>query len=88
MENQIASEQTLLNIARALPPDRFAELLDFARFLQTLANDPAEVKWDQLLARPEAQRAMIDMAREAREDFRAGRTTAIAIAKDGRLAPK
>ncbi len=88
MENQAAYEQTLLSIVRSLPPGRLVELLDFARFLQTLANDPAEEKWDQLLARPEAQRTMVDMAREAREDFRAGRTTDIGITKDGRLAPK
>lgn len=87
METEAAYEQTLINIACSLPPERVAELLDFARFLQTLALD-SENKWDQLLAKPEAQRAMIDMAREAREEFRAGRTTDISITEDGRLAPQ
>ncbi len=85
-------EQALMKIARSLPPDRAAELLDFARFLQTLTAKPetldesAEDKWDQLFAQPEAQRAMLEMAREAHEDFRAGRATDITITDDGRLA--
>ena len=48
----------------------------------------SEDKWDQLLATPAAQRTMLEMAREAREDFRAGRATDIAVTNDGRLAPK
>jgi len=34
-----------------------------------------EEKWDKLLAKPEAKRVMREMAREAGEDYRAGRTT-------------
>lgn len=48
----------------------------------------SEEKWDALFAQPQAQRAMIEMAREARADFQAGRTTDIAISEDGRLVPK
>ena len=92
MENQMTLEQTLLNITRTLSPERVAELLDFARFLQILETQPnaleSEAKWDRLFAMPEAQRAMVDMAREAREEFRTGRATDIAITDDGRLAPK
>ena len=47
----------------------------------------SEEKWDKLFARPEAKRVMREMAHEALEDYRAGRTTDIAITKDGRLAP-
>ena len=47
----------------------------------------SEEKWDKLLAKPEAKRVMREMAREAREDYRAGRTTDITITEDGRLAP-
>lgn len=68
-------------------------LVDFARFLQWPAVGPAEEpvpdadeKWDQLLARPEAQRVKIEMAREALADRRAGRTTALVVTEDGRLA--
>jgi len=46
-----------------------------------------EEKWDELFAKPEAKRIMREMAHEALEDYRARRTTDIAITKDGRLAP-
>lgn len=35
----------------------------------------ADQRWDELLARPEAKQLMRQMAREAREDFYAGRAT-------------
>ena len=92
METQATDEQTLLSIARTLPPERVLELVNFARFLQILETEPgaleSEAKWDKLFAKPEAQRAMLEMAREAREEFRAGRTTDIDISGDGRLTPK
>ena len=44
-----------------------------------------ENKWDELFAKPKAKRVMREMAREAREDYRAGRTTDIEITEDGRL---
>jgi hypothetical protein len=47
----------------------------------------SEERWDELFAKPEAKRVMREMAREAREDHRAGRTTDIEITEDGRLAP-
>ena len=47
----------------------------------------SEAKWDQLFAKPKAKRVMREMAREALEDYRAGRTTEITITEDGRLAP-
>ncbi len=92
-------EQMLINIMRTLPPERVSELIDFARFLQSLVVKPYEPamleeeesegdeKWEQLFANPEMQQAMLEMAREAREDFYAGRTTEITITEDGRLAP-
>ena len=92
VESQTTYEQLLVNIVRTPPTERIAELLDFARFLQVLEMEPAalksEDKWERLLATPAAQRAMLEMAREAREDFRAGRATDIAVTNDGRLAPK
>ncbi|MEW6236235.1 MAG: hypothetical protein AB1656_12690 [Candidatus Omnitrophota bacterium] len=92
-------EKMLLNIVRTLPPERVSELIDFARFLHSLVvkpnepavyeeqNSEADKKWEQLLAKPEAQQAMIEMAHEARADLAAGRTTEIAVTEDGRLAP-
>ena len=46
-----------------------------------------EEKWDELFARPEVKRVMREMAHKALEDYRAERTTGVAITKDGRLAP-
>lgn len=81
---------------RTPPPERVAELIDFARFLESLVakspeptveEEEGDTKWEQLLAKPEAQQAMLEMAREAREDLYAGRTTEITITADGLLAP-
>ena len=47
----------------------------------------ADQRWDELLARPEAKQLMRQMAREAREDFYAGRATELVDTEDGRLAP-
>ena len=44
----------------------------------------SEEKWDELFAKPEAKRVMRGMAREAREDYCAGRTTDIAVTENGR----
>ena len=47
----------------------------------------AEQRWEELFAQPEAKRLMQQMAREAREDYRRGRTTQILETDDRRLAP-
>lgn len=47
----------------------------------------SEEKWDELFAKSEAKRVMREMAHEALEEHRAGRTTDITITEDGRLAP-
>ena len=47
----------------------------------------ADQRWDELLARPEAKEVMRQMAREAREDFYAGRATELVDTEDGRLVP-
>ncbi len=47
----------------------------------------SEEKWDKLFDKSEAKRVMREMAHEALEDSRAGRTTGIEITKDGRLVP-
>ena len=85
---------------RALQLVDFARFLEF-QIVQKGDNDwldeeetetedeirASEEKWDKLFAKPEAKRVMREMANEALEDYRAGRTTGIAITKDGRLAP-
>ncbi len=47
----------------------------------------SEEKWDESFAKPEAKHVMRAMAREALDDYRAGRTTGITTTQDGRLAP-
>jgi hypothetical protein len=44
-------------------------------------------KWDKLFAKTEAKSLMREMAEEAGEDYRKGRTTEISVTKDGRLSP-
>lgn len=78
-------EQTLIKIARGLPPNRVEQLVDFARFLEAqllsdelfLEEDPAEVeaenaRWDELLASEESQAWLEKMAEKAREDYKVG----------------
>jgi len=97
----LAYEQTVIGIIRKLPPEHVAQLVNFARFLELQTTkeykdwleeeeeeiETAEEKWAELLAKPEAKHVMREMAREAREDYRAGRTTDIEITEDGRLTP-
>ena len=87
-------EQIVVKIMRRLPPERLAELVDFARFLefQTMVQYEARLEetvgndeWDQLLARPEAKHLLHELAREARADYEAGQTTDINLTQDGRL---
>ncbi|RLE37100.1 hypothetical protein DRJ17_07260 [Candidatus Woesearchaeota archaeon] len=91
-------EQTVISIMRRLPPEHVVQLVNFAYFLELqntqeykkwLKEGPeaGEEKWEKLFAKPEARRVMREMAREAREEYRAGRTTDIEITEDGLLTP-
>jgi hypothetical protein len=94
-----AYEQTVISIMRRLPHECVVQLVSFAYFLefQTTQSykkwleeegtEAGEEKWDRLFAKPEAMRVMRAMAREARQEYRAGRTTDIEITEDGRLSP-
>ena len=96
------AEQKLLRLAHHLSPEHLVAVLDFAEFLATQktnmladeefaeseeAIDEDETKWDTLLAHPEAQRLLSELADEALVDYRAGRTTNMTITDDGYLAP-
>ncbi|NOX61446.1 MAG: hypothetical protein GXP42_05810 [Chloroflexi bacterium] len=94
-------EHTLVEILRVLPPERAAELVDFAEFLKerTLAEeafetkreetpDEDEVRWDRLLASEKGQRLLEELAAEAVEDIDSGQTTEIDISSEGLLAPR
>ena len=95
-----ADEQTLISIVRTLPPERVSEVVDFARFIQSrllpeigdLEADGTEAeiradneRWDATFAA--SRDKLRKMAREAREDIRAGRTTEMTFTDDEKLAP-
>lgn len=93
-------EQTLIKIARILPPQRVEQLVDFARFLeaQILSEDFIEeenvaeieadnARWDTLMATDEAQMLLEKLADEALAEHRAGKTKPMAFSNDGRIVP-
>lgn len=89
-------EQLVLAIMRRLPSYRVLELLDFARFLEAqtakrtsadMSKSETEDAWERVFAKPAAKRLLYEMANEAREEYGAGRTTAIIITDNGELAP-
>jgi len=96
-----AYEQVLINIVRKLPADRVSQVVDFARFIEWQAIGDhdldlqdeeteeeiraSEEKWDQIFAKPEAQRLMIEMAYEALAEQDAGLTREMLFDEDGNL---
>lgn len=101
VSTQMKDEQTLVNVLRALPPERITQLIDFARFLeaQTLveelaaAESTAEIeadiaKWNALLASKEAQELLDKLADEALEEHKAGQTWPMPFTDEGRIAPE
>ncbi len=93
-------ERVLLNIVRILPPNRVAQLVDFARFLEAqILNEElvqeenvAEVeadnaRWDALLATDESQALLKNLADEALAEHRAGKTKPMAFSDEGRIVP-
>lgn len=93
-------EQTLLKIARTLPPTRVAQLVDFARFLEAQilseeilqGEDVAEIEadnaaWDALMATDAAQAVLEKLADEALAEHRAGKTQPLAFDDKGRIVP-
>lgn len=99
-EQQMEPEQTLIEIVQTLPPERMAQLVDFARFLEaqslveelTGAESAAEIaaenaRWDALLATEEAQDLLDKLADEALEEHRAGKTTPLHFTDQGQITP-
>jgi hypothetical protein len=94
-------EQRLISIVRKLPTGRLSQVIDFARFIEwqvsvcdDLLDDSeeseeeiraSEEKWDRLFAKPEAQRLMMEMAREALVEHDAGLTVEMVFDEDGNL---
>jgi hypothetical protein len=78
-------ERILINIVRALPPNRAEQLVDFARFLEAeilteelirkediTKIEADNARWDALLATDEAQALLENLADEALAEHRAG----------------
>jgi len=92
-------ERTVIGIMRRLPPEQVTQLVNFAHFLELQTTktyrewleeespNADEERWEELFADPEAKQVMREMAREAREEYKAGQTTSIELTEDGRLAP-
>lgn len=90
-------EQAILHIVQALPLERVTQILDFARFIETQLEDEleeteseeeiaaSEARWDELLARPEAQVKLLEMAEEALLEDDAGSTFEMRFDKQGNL---
>jgi len=105
METQASSqaieqEQALIHIVRMLPPERIAQVVDFARFLeaQVLAEELASdettseadaeiVEWDALLSTERAQDVLDALADEALEEHQAGQTRPMHYTGEGRIEP-
>jgi hypothetical protein len=77
-------EQTLLDLVRQLPPERQKQVVDFVRFLEleTLKENENDAKWEALFATQASEDFLSQMASEAREDIKAGRTKPILISED------
>ena len=79
----------LIDFARFLEFQATERYQDWVK-TEAVRDDQAgagDQRWEEILAQPEAKRLMRQMAREAREDYRAGRTTEMVETDDGRLAP-
>ena len=93
-------EQLLIDIVRALPAERVAQILDFARYVQTqTAEDfgvPDEPESEQEMLADEArwdaqfeatQDGLQKMASRVRSEIKAGRTMPMRFTRDGRIVP-
>lgn len=99
MMQPTGSEEQLIRIVRKLPPDRIAQVIDFAQFLEFQATgevDDADLeeesvaettRWDTLLATEESQRLLEHMADEAWAEIQAGLATPIEFSNNGEIGP-
>lgn len=92
-------EKALLEITHRLPPERLALLLEFARFLEFRSKtgtesetaeqiEASESRWDELFARPESERALAQMLREARAEYQTNQTAPLEFDADNNLASR
>lgn len=95
-----AYEQELLHIVHNLPVERMAQIIDFARYIRTQANDDFlslddeseediladEALWDAQFAA--TQDGLSRMAERVRAEIQAGRTQKIKFSKHGEMTPE
>lgn len=93
-------EQELLHLVHNLPVERIAQILDFARYIRTQANDEFlsldeeseediladEALWDAQFAA--TQDGLSRMAGRVRAEIQAGRTQKIKFSKHREMTPE
>ena len=99
MMQPTGSEEQLIRIVRKLPPDRIAQVIDFAQFLEFQATGVVDdldleeetaaenARWETLLATEESQRLLEHMADEAWAEIQAGLATPIIFTNNGEIGP-
>ncbi|MBX7233007.1 MAG: hypothetical protein K1X65_01400 [Caldilineales bacterium] len=93
-------EQTFISILRTLPAERVAQILDYARYIQSQTHADFEFldeeeteeeilvdeeRWEARFAA--SQSGLAKMAEKVRADIRSGRTLPLTFTKDGGIAP-
>ncbi len=92
-------EKQLLRIVHRLPPDRVAQVIDFAAFLESRLKTKTEeiedeneeaiaaenARWDALLATDESQRLLEKLADQAEQDIKAGKAREMKFTEDGEI---
>ncbi|HAO23093.1 MAG: hypothetical protein BWK80_17940 [Desulfobacteraceae bacterium IS3] len=92
-----AYEEILMGIVRSLPAERVAQILDYARYIQSqidgLINEDEteeqiradEAHWNSQFAA--TQDGLKKMADKVRAEIRAGRTIPMVLKKEGKIVP-
>lgn len=92
-------EQELIRIIHTLPVERIAQVIDFARYIESQTHEDFisldneqeediladEARWDEQFAT--TQDGLKRMAEHVRQEIRAGRTKAMKFTKSGGMKP-
>ncbi|MBN1657352.1 MAG: ATP-dependent DNA ligase [Anaerolineae bacterium] len=92
-DKPVGETDTIHQVARIYEGQfRYKGQLEFqtsGEFADRIAQEKeSEEQWDELLARPDSQKLLREMAQVAREDYAAGRTTGIIETDEGELGPE
>ncbi|MFZ2632016.1 MAG: hypothetical protein WAX48_10595 [Desulfosalsimonadaceae bacterium] len=97
--NQISYEQELIKIIHRLPVERIAQIVDFARYIQSQTGEDCvilddeceeeiladEAHWDTQFAG--SQDGLKRMAELVRSEIRSGHMKSMIFTKNGRMTP-